>query len=72
MKVKTFDAVRLMRELRDKLSQEMENMTPGERVHYIQDKAAMTPLGRAMLQGTHKTTQQIAEHGRAKSARRLD
>ncbi len=52
MKVKTFDAVKLMRELRDKLSQEMERMTPGERVHYIQDKVAMTKLGRTMVQGT--------------------
>lgn len=44
MKTKTFDAVRLMRELRDRLSQEMESMTPEERTRYIRDKAASTGL----------------------------
>lgn len=48
MTTKAFDAVRLMRELRDKLSQEMEGMTPKERVRYIRDKAATTTLGRAL------------------------
>jgi len=71
MKVKTFDAVKLMRDLRDKLSEDMEGMTSKERVRYIQNKAAITPLGRTMVQGTRKTAQPGAERGRAKSARRL-
>jgi hypothetical protein len=39
MKTKTFDAVKMMRELRDKLSLDMEHMTPEERVRYIREKA---------------------------------
>lgn len=46
MKTKTFDSVRLMRELRDKLSQEMEHMAPEERMRHIRDRAALTELGR--------------------------
>ena len=38
MTTKTFDSAKLMRELRDKLSQEMEGMTTEERVRYIRDK----------------------------------
>ena len=45
MRTKTFDAVKLMRELRDSLSQEMEQMTPEERLRYIRDRAASTGLG---------------------------
>ena len=48
MTTKTFDAVKLMRELRDKLSQEMERMTREERVRYIRDRAASTALGQRM------------------------
>lgn len=69
MKVKTFDAVKLMRELRNKLSEDMEDMTSEERVRYIQNKAASTPLGKAMVQDKRKTAQQIAEHGRGKQRR---
>lgn len=58
MTTKTFDAVKLMRDLRDKLSQEMEGMTPEERVLYIQAKAATTALGRAMAQDRGKASQQ--------------
>lgn len=46
MTTKTFDSVKLMRELRDKLSQEMEHMTAEERVRYIKGRAASTGLGR--------------------------
>lgn len=46
MKTKTFDSVRLMRELRDKLSLEMEHMEPEERMRHIRDKAASTEFGR--------------------------
>ena len=58
MTTKTFDAVKLMRELRDKLSQEMERMTPAERVRYIRDKAASTALGKSIAQGRKSAAQQ--------------
>jgi len=48
MTTKTFDAVKLMRELRDKLSQEMEQMTPEERIRYIQERAASTGLAKKL------------------------
>lgn len=48
MTAKTFDSVKLMRELRTKISMEMEPMTPKERIRYIQDKAASTAIGRAL------------------------
>ncbi len=37
-KTKTFDAVKFMRDARDKLSAEMINMTPEQRLEYIQEK----------------------------------
>ena len=52
MTTKTFDAVMVMRELRDNLSQEMEHMTPEERMRYIRDKAASTELGRKVAAST--------------------
>ena len=50
MTTKTFDAVKLMRELRDRLSQEMEHMAPEERMRYIRDRAASTDLGRKVAE----------------------
>jgi uncharacterized protein YbcC (UPF0753/DUF2309 family) len=50
MTTKTFDSVKLMRELRDNLSQEMEHMTAEERLRYIREKAASTGLGRKMAE----------------------
>jgi hypothetical protein len=47
MTTKTFDAVKLMRELRDELSRAMETMTSEERSRYIRDRAAKTSLGRS-------------------------
>ena len=44
MKTKTFDAVKLMRELRDKLSEEMARMTPEKRIRFIQQRAAAMSL----------------------------
>ncbi|MFQ5600049.1 MAG: hypothetical protein ACE5G2_05800 [Candidatus Krumholzibacteriia bacterium] len=55
--MKTFDAVKLMRELRDKLSQEMEEMTPEERMRYIREKAASTALGKTIAQDKNKAAQ---------------
>ncbi|MBI4879746.1 MAG: hypothetical protein HY812_08825 [Planctomycetes bacterium] len=48
MTTKTFDSVKLMRELRDQLGREMEHMTPDERLRYIREKAAATVLGMRM------------------------
>lgn len=58
MRTKTFDAVKLMRQLRDKLSQEMEGMTPEERMRYIREKAAFTSLGRTIAQDNRLADQQ--------------
>ena len=69
MTAKTFDAVKLMRELRDKLSQEMEWMTPEERVRYIRDKAASTALGRTIAQDKSKATQEADAAGRPSAGR---
>ena len=57
MTTKTFDSVRLMRELRDTLSQEMEHMTAEERLRYIRDKAASTDLGRKMAEDERDAAQ---------------
>ena len=46
MTTKTFDSVKLMRELRDKISKEMEHMTAEERVRYIRGGAASMGVGR--------------------------
>jgi len=43
-KIKEFDSVQLMRRLRDQMSEEMAQMSPQERVLYIQRKAAASPL----------------------------
>jgi hypothetical protein len=48
MTTKAFDAVALMRELRDRLSQAMERMTPEERLNYVHGKATSTELGRKL------------------------
>lgn len=51
---KTFDAVKMMRELRDKLSEELMGMSAEERIRYIREQAATTPLGKRL---THKAVQ---------------
>lgn len=58
MTTKTFDSVKLMRELRDGLSQEMEHMTPEERIRHIRDKAAPTELGKKFADDEGDATQQ--------------
>jgi hypothetical protein len=58
MRTKTFDAVKLMRELRDRLSQEMERMTPEERVRYISEKAASTGLAKKLAEDDKGAAQQ--------------
>ena len=47
-KEKTFDAVKMMREIRDKVSSETQNMTFSELKEYIQKKikeSKLKPLG---------------------------
>jgi hypothetical protein len=58
MTTKTFDAVKLMRDLRDRLSQEMERMTPEERMRYIRDRAASTGLARKIAEDEGDAAQQ--------------
>lgn len=69
MKTKTFDAVKLMRELRDRLSQDMEHMTPEERVEYIRGKAASTALGRSIAEGAADSAQQADAADRPSAGR---
>ena len=47
-----FDSVQLMRRLRDHMSEEMAQMSPRERILYIQRKAAASPLS---VLFSHKT-----------------
>ena len=69
MTTKTFDAVKLMRELRDQLSREMERMTPEERSRYIRDKAASSPLGRKIAESTSDAGRDEEASGRAPARR---
>lgn len=55
---KTFDAVKLMRKLRERLSEEMEQMTPEERVRYIRNKAASSDLGKKIAEDEGDAAQQ--------------
>lgn len=48
MTTKTIDSVRLMRELRDELSREMERLAPNERIRFIRERAAATGLGKLL------------------------
>ena len=43
-KVKAFDAVKMMRDVRDKLSEETQNMTLEQLKKYIADKLKNSPL----------------------------
>lgn len=69
MKTKTFDAVKLMRELRDKLSREMDRMTSAERLRYIRDKAASTALGRTIAEDESEARQQADAADRPSAGR---
>lgn len=69
MRTKTFDAVKLMRELRDRLSQEMERMTPEERVRYISDRATATGLGRKLAEDDKDAAQQADSADRPSTGR---
>lgn len=53
---KAFDSVALMRELRDRLSQEMAEMTPAERIRHIHEKAGATALGARLQESAGETT----------------
>ncbi len=69
MTTKTFDAVKLMRDLRDRLSQEMEQMTPEERVRYIRDRAASTGLWRKIAGDEGDAAQQADAADRPSAGR---
>lgn len=58
MTKKTLDAVKLMRELRNRLSQEMQGMTPEERMRHVRDRAATTQLGRKLREHSEGAAQQ--------------
>jgi len=51
MKTKTFDSVKLMRDLREKLSTEMAHLTRAERVRFIRERAALSGLGGSVEDG---------------------
>lgn len=55
MTTKTFDAVKLMRELRDRLSREMATMSPEERIRYIREKADASGLKPGRAPGASRT-----------------
>ena len=59
MTTKTFDSVKLMRELRAKLSEAMDQMTPEERLRYIREKAASTNLGRSLAEDEESAAQHL-------------
>jgi hypothetical protein len=44
LKIKEFDAVQLMRKLRDQMSEEMAPLSPEERIIYIRRKTEENPL----------------------------
>ena len=69
MTTKTFDAVKLMRELRDRLSQEMEQMTLEERLRYIRDRAASTGLGKKIAEEEGDAAQQADATDRPSAGR---
>jgi hypothetical protein len=41
MKNKKFDSVNLMRQIRDKMSQEIKEMTPQEQIKYFEKKSGV-------------------------------
>ena len=40
-KDKTFDSVKIMREIRDKMSQEMKGMTPKQQIEFVEKKSGL-------------------------------
>ena len=60
MTTKIFDSVKLMRKLRDKLSQEMEHMTAEERLRYSGPKLRRAAWKRKMAEDERDAAQQQA------------
>ena len=56
-KQKTFDAVGFMREVRDRMSEEMRGMSPRERIDYIRRKSGISH------DIAHESERRIAAHG---------
>ena len=41
MKKKAFDSVKMMREIRDRMSKEIQRLTPKERIEYFEKKSGI-------------------------------
>jgi len=54
MTTKTFDAVKLMRELRDQLGREIEGLSPEDRIRFIRQRAESTRLGKPLNARTQR------------------
>jgi hypothetical protein len=59
---KTFDCVRLMRELRDEINREVEVMTPEQRVAYIRNRAERVRRDLALPQPVSPRLQEAPTH----------
>lgn len=69
MTKKTFGAVKLMCELRDRLSRELEQMTSEERVLHIRNRAASTDLGKQIGEDEGEAAQQTDAADRSSPGR---
>ncbi|MGQ9630274.1 MAG: hypothetical protein ACUVXI_08165 [bacterium] len=49
---KTFDAVKIMRSIRDRMSEEMKGMTPEEQIEYIERKSGLRREGKERVATT--------------------
>lgn len=65
---KSFDCVQTMRQIRDRLSNEIAGMNHEEIIRWLQSQRYSDPFLKRLAE---KAAQQGAEHGRAKDARRL-
>jgi hypothetical protein len=59
---KSFDCVRLMRELRDEINREVEGMTPEQRVDYIRNRAERVRRDLALPQPVPPRLQEAPTH----------
>jgi len=47
-KDKAFDAVKIMRDIRDRMSEEMKGMTPRQQIEYIERKSGIKENGKKL------------------------
>ena len=64
---KTFDSVAMMRELRDRLSEEMAGISRAERIRHVRDIAAATPLGARLMKLAGETGETMESSNETKS-----